>query len=263
MKYVHFVLQGKGGAGKSFVASIIAQYLQELDPKNLALDTDPLNQSLYKIKGINCEFINILNANREDIDHTRFDAVIQRIIQANADHVVIDTGSNSFLQLSNYIKSQNIIFLLEELGYKAKFHFVVNGGSEQNEAIKLTIEFANILYHIENLQNGYYDYFKPLVIWLNPMPAPLKFNNAEDSIYDDACYQLLEPLINGIVHLPKYHTNGLVKSDIFSMCNDLLTFNEFIEQSFDPNNQKFNIVSQHRIKSYQRDIYTTIAPIFH
>lgn len=263
MKHVHFVLQGKGGAGKSFVASIIAQYLQELDTNNLALDTDPLNQSLFKIKGINCKFIDILDANREDIDHTRFDAVIQRIIQVNADHVVIDTGSNSFLQLSNYIKSQNIIFLLEELGYKAKFHFVINGGSEQNEAIKLTTEFANILYHIESLQNGYYDYYKPLVIWLNPMPSPLKFNNNENSIYEDSVYQLLEPLINGIIHLPKYHPNGLVKGDIFSMRDNFLTFNEFIQQAFDPKHERFNIVAHHRIKRYQRDIYATIAPVFH
>lgn len=45
MKTIHFVLQGKGGAGKSFIASILAQYMKELDHDNLVLDTDPLNQS--------------------------------------------------------------------------------------------------------------------------------------------------------------------------------------------------------------------------
>ena len=45
MKTVHFVMQGKGGASKSFVANLIAQYIQQLNPNNLVLGIDPLNQS--------------------------------------------------------------------------------------------------------------------------------------------------------------------------------------------------------------------------
>lgn len=261
MKYVHFVLQGKGGAGKSFVASIIAQYIKELDSNNLVLDTDPLNQSLHKIKGLDCEFINILDENREDIDQTQFDRIIEKIIDTDARHTLIDTGSNSFLQLCNYIKQQYIITTLDGLGFKTKFHFVINGGSEQNEAIKLTTEFAAILYEIDQTYDGYYEDNKPLVIWLNPMPAPLKFDNA-GNFYSDQSYQLMEYLINGVIHIPTYHSNGLLKHDVFAMRNNLLTFAEFLQQPYDTQKGLYGIISKQRIVNYKRQMYQMMKSIF-
>ena len=46
MKEVHFVVQSKGGVGKSFVAMLLAQYLQDRsDDKLYCFDTDPDNQT--------------------------------------------------------------------------------------------------------------------------------------------------------------------------------------------------------------------------
>ena len=42
---VHFVLQGKGGVGKSFVASILGQYFQVRGRDVRCFDTDPVNQT--------------------------------------------------------------------------------------------------------------------------------------------------------------------------------------------------------------------------
>ena len=263
MKTVHFVMQGKGGAGKSFVANLIAQYIKQLNPNNLVLDTDPLNQSLFKMKGLGCEFINILNEEKDDINQNKFDEIFQRALTSEAEHIVIDTGSSSFLQLSTYIKKQNIITFLEDIGYKAKFHFVVNGGSEQNEAMKLTIEFANILYELEALNKGYYKDYKPLVLWLNPMPDKLKFDNANNSIIEDQIYLSLEYLIHVIVALPVYSQDGIVKSDIFSMVENLLTFDEFYKQEFDREKCNFSIIAKSRMKTYQKTVYDAIAPIFY
>ena len=41
----HFVLQGKGGVGKSFIASLITQYLTEKGRLEACFDTDPVNGS--------------------------------------------------------------------------------------------------------------------------------------------------------------------------------------------------------------------------
>ena len=49
MKQIHFILQGKGGVGKSFIASLLAQYLR--DRKNgqvVCFDTDPVNPTLSR-----------------------------------------------------------------------------------------------------------------------------------------------------------------------------------------------------------------------
>jgi Mrp family chromosome partitioning ATPase len=45
MRKAHFVLQGKGGVGKTFVASLIAQYLTERGEPVACLDTDQVNGS--------------------------------------------------------------------------------------------------------------------------------------------------------------------------------------------------------------------------
>lgn len=262
MGIVHFVMQGKGGAGKSFVANILGQYAKQLDVNNLIIDTDPLNQSLYKIKGLNCEFINILNVQKDDIDQKKIDEIIECALSSSAEHIVIDTGSSAFLQLSTYIKKQNVIALLEGIGYQTKFHFVVNGGSEQNEAMKLTLEFANILSEIEDLNRGCYHSYKPLVLWLNPMPDQLKFDNEQNDIYKDSSYILLEPLLDTVICLPIYSQDAVVKRDVFSMKDNLLTFDEFYQQPYDKEAGQFGFMAKARMKDFQKNIYKSIEPIF-
>ena len=44
-KAVHFILQGKGGVGKSLVAAI-AQYVRTRTDAVVCFDTDPINQTL-------------------------------------------------------------------------------------------------------------------------------------------------------------------------------------------------------------------------
>ena len=45
MANTHTVLQGKGGVGKSFIAAILAQYMNAMGRKPLCIDTDPVNDS--------------------------------------------------------------------------------------------------------------------------------------------------------------------------------------------------------------------------
>lgn len=41
----HFIMQSKGGAGKSVVSSLLAQYLLEKNPNLMLIDTDPSNKN--------------------------------------------------------------------------------------------------------------------------------------------------------------------------------------------------------------------------
>ena len=40
---IHFILQGKGGVGKSYVASLLTQYLQDKKKPVVGFDLDPTN----------------------------------------------------------------------------------------------------------------------------------------------------------------------------------------------------------------------------
>ena len=46
MSIVHFILQGKGGVGKSVVAALLAQYLHDKNVTVRCVDADPLNKTL-------------------------------------------------------------------------------------------------------------------------------------------------------------------------------------------------------------------------
>ena len=46
MSTVHLILQGKGGVGKSFIAALLAQYLQEKGVAVRCFDADPVNSTL-------------------------------------------------------------------------------------------------------------------------------------------------------------------------------------------------------------------------
>ncbi|EPN7157104.1 TPA: conjugal transfer protein TraL, partial [Escherichia coli] len=56
---INFILQGKGGVGKSFATSILSQYF--IDEKKLenvvVADTDPVNTTTAKVKRLNAEII--------------------------------------------------------------------------------------------------------------------------------------------------------------------------------------------------------------
>ena len=65
LKNFHFILQGKGGVGKTTVASFIAQYLKDrLQKEYLAIDTDQVNASFASFKALNVESLNIMENNQ-------------------------------------------------------------------------------------------------------------------------------------------------------------------------------------------------------
>lgn len=51
-KTAHFVMQSKGGAGKSVVSAMLAQYLLEKQKDLILVDTDPSNKTLGSYQGL-------------------------------------------------------------------------------------------------------------------------------------------------------------------------------------------------------------------
>lgn len=58
MKAVHFILQGKGGVGKSFIATLLAQYLSQHN-EIVGFDTDPVNASFEQYKSLSVQTVPI------------------------------------------------------------------------------------------------------------------------------------------------------------------------------------------------------------
>ena len=61
---VHFVLQGKGGVGKTLIASLLAQFYLKKGGPLVCLDTDPVNGSFSAIREIDASHIKLLDGDR-------------------------------------------------------------------------------------------------------------------------------------------------------------------------------------------------------
>ena len=152
MRTVHLILQGKGGVGKSLVASLLCQYLIAQGRNILAFDTDPVNQTLTGYKDLPVQELHLMKG--DDIDRRRFDQLIEDILTAPGD-VVVDNGAASFVPLSAYLKENQTIDFLDESGIRVLIHTVCTGGQAMKETADGLVSLAS---HFPTV---------PLVVWLN------------------------------------------------------------------------------------------------
>lgn len=103
MATIHFILQGKGGVGKSMVASFLYQSLRNFGKNVIAYDTDPVNATLAAFKEFNVTTLAIMRDG--NIDARKFDALLEALVSApEGSHVIVDNGASSFIALGDTIQ---------------------------------------------------------------------------------------------------------------------------------------------------------------
>ena len=127
MSTVHFVLQGKGGVGKSLIASLLYQYLHQQGLAVVGVDTDPVNAAFSGYKNLSVQSLDIMVG--DDIDQRRFDSLMEIILQQSENsHIVTDNGASTFLPLCSYLKDNAALDLLDQEGHTVLLHTVLTGG---------------------------------------------------------------------------------------------------------------------------------------
>src|SRR6202012_4577358 len=121
----HFVMQGKGGVGKSYISSLLAQYFGEKSGPLQCVDTDPVNATFAQYKRLKAQHLNILR--RGTIHEKRFDELIDRICEGDGVFVV-DTGATTFVPMWNYFVENEILQFLAEQNRSVFVHAIVTGG---------------------------------------------------------------------------------------------------------------------------------------
>lgn len=155
MATIHFILQGKGGVGKSMIASMLYQALLYYEKEVQAFDTDPVNATLGRYTEFNVTKIDIMK--NGDIDPRQFDVLFEGLMNAPADsHVIVDNGASSFVALGAYLQQNDVLPTLLEEGHKVYFHSVVTGG-------QAVVDTADGL---AELADGFPQ--SPVIVWLNP-----------------------------------------------------------------------------------------------
>lgn len=232
MAMINFVLQGKGGVGKSLVASLLAQHYLDHNVDTLCLDTDPVNRTFAAYKALNVIPVDILDDGNVDV--REFDGLVEKLLNVPKDAaVVIDNGASTFLPMCAYLKENDIISFLSDQGHNIKLHTVVTGGPAMLDTLNglktLLVNFPDV----------------PVVIWLNEYFGKLEMNGV--TVENSKLLQDAANTVHAFIRLNELRkeTFGF---DFGRMLESRLTFAE-ARASTD-----INIMARQRLVMIQRDI---------
>jgi len=131
-KALNVVITGKGGIGKSYIASLLMQYLQEIGAPVLGIDIDPCQASLATTTGLNAEAVDLLDGERINVQV--MDACITRIIEEDT-NFVLDVGAAGFVAFLSYVLRDKLFDVIMDEGKRVVVHAVVVGGPQMVETV--------------------------------------------------------------------------------------------------------------------------------
>ncbi len=233
MATINLILQGKGGVGKSFVASVMAQYLLHNGTVPACFDTDPVNASFAEYEAFEAKMLDIMD--EEMIDPVRFDSLIEPVLDLPADaQVVVDNGASTFLPLVAYLNQNGVVPFLKENGHTVRLHSVVTGGPAKRD----TLSGLNTL--LKNFAGV------PLVIWLNPFFGPIVRTEGK-SFEDFPIYRDNIQNFESVIRLPD-KSKSMFGNDLERLLSARMTFEEA------RNSSKFGVMQRQRLRMMWAEI---------
>ena len=238
MTDIHIILQGKGGVGKSVVASFITQYLLEKGKSVSAFDTDPVNKTFAGYEALDVKRVEIMDG--EDINPRKFDDLIEEIAEIKVDAVVIDNGASSFVALASYLNSNDVVNVLESMGHKVFIHSILTGGQAQKD----TLQGFSVIAKSFGSSKG------AIVVWLNEFWGEV--NSDGKGFEQMKVYKDNVDAIHAIVTIPSQKT-ATFGQDMSLMLTAKLTFDEAL------NGGEFQLMAKQRIKMIKRDLFDNMS----
>lgn len=236
---VHFILQGKGGIGKTLVSTILAQWLGQKDGAKLrCFDTDQENPTFSRYKALNVKHVPVMTDTR-NIDPKRFDALMIDILEEDG-ICVVDNGANSFTPLMAYLIENDCFAMLEEAGRKVYIHTIVGGGDTLHDTATGFAATAKAT-HV------------PLILWENEHFGRLA--SPSGKVFTDAqSYLDHAERVRGRVVLGARNPDTF-GADIKKMNTGRLTLTEVRES------ERFNVMEKQRIKVVFRDLFEQLDKV--
>jgi CobQ/CobB/MinD/ParA nucleotide binding domain len=240
MSKVHLTLQGKGGVGKSYIASLIAQQRMDRGVSVLCVDTDPVNRTFSQYEAFGARQLDLLEGSK--VNERRFDDLMEMILNEDSVDFVIDNGASSFIPLSSYLVENQAIETLVEAGKPVVVHSVITGGQALMETLSALDRLATQFCSDANL-----------VVWLNEYFGDISENGKE--FQEMKVYRENRDRISGVVRIAR-QTGDTFGKDIERMLNLKMTFDEAIASD------EFRFMAKKRLKIVKDDLFSQMARIF-
>ena len=239
MKTVHWTLNPKGGVGKSFVASLIAQRLQDRGENPGCYDTDPSNATFTGFKALDVKRVEVQDRNLE-VNIRAFDPMMEVVLGEDRSFV-IDNGSGTFVPLSNYLVQNGVFDMIADAGKQSIVHTVVTGGQALRDTLGGFVALAS------NLPES-----AKLVVWLNEYFGPVEHNGK--AFEDLEMYQENKGNVLGIIRIPDRNKETF-GHDIRTMLEERLTFNEVLQSP------TVGVMPRQRLTQVRRDLWARIDQV--
>lgn len=239
---IHFILQGKGGVGKSFSTSILSQYFKDYkEIKDLSVaDTDPVNASTARVKRLNATIVQITENNT--VIQSKFDSLFETIL-TNDGTFVVDNGASTFLPMLQYFEDNEIIPMLIDSGKNVFIHTIIVGGQAFTDTLQ---GYKNILKMVKGTQ-------AKVVVWINEFQGVPSIDGIP--IMDTGIFDKTDANLAGVVKIVNRNSDAF-DSDLKRLTEKSLTLKE-IEHDSD-----FKIMSRTRLNRVFKDIYSQLDSIY-
>jgi hypothetical protein len=182
---VHLVLAPKGGVGKSFIASLLAQFSIDRGQKMRVLDLDQSNATVAGFKALGGQPIDLLSDGGFDTD--KMDAVMD-ILVGEPGPFIMDVGASVFQDTWRYFTKYDISRGLEEQNRRLVYHVVLCGGTE-------TVHGLSGFDAIAEASHG-----RQMVVWVNPFRGPVELDGTD--FLSMSVYRKHESKVLAVVILP-------------------------------------------------------------
>ncbi|MGZ4823086.1 MAG: nucleotide-binding protein [Terriglobales bacterium] len=236
MAKAHFILQGRGGVGKTVLAFYLAQYLASRGRASTNIDTDPVNATFSGYAALQVRRLEIMED--EEINPRAFDQLVEMIATAQGQDVIIDNGASSFVPLSHFLITNQVPSLLTEMGHELVVHIAIAGAQSLLDTVN---GFAQLAQQFPSDAH--------LVVWLNPYYGPIEH---EGKTFEQMkAYVANKERVAAIVRLPnlKKETYG---RDLAEMLQARLTFSEALT------NSTLTIMTRQRLKLIRDQVFAQI-----
>lgn len=237
-KAAHFVLQGKGGVGKTLVSNLLAQYLETTGVEVRCFDTDPVNHSLARIPALNVSKVPLYKDGTSEADNRALDKMLSDMAGHPATYVV-DNGATSFKPMSQHLIADGSIELLLDLDFSVVLHLVISTGPE----LEMTLSgVSGILESLDDLSI-------PVILWINEKGISFE-EQAETDFESSAFFNEYKTRITGLITIPflPKATRGVFET----MLNNKLTFEEA------ENSDAFFLIEQKRLGKLKETFFSSV-----
>jgi hypothetical protein len=233
MTKAHFILQGRGGVGKTVVAVMLSQFLASRGREPINIDTDPVNATFSGYAALNVRRLEIMED--DEINPRAFDSLVEMIAVAKGTDIIVDNGASSFVPLSHFLISNQVPSLLTQMGHELVVHIAIAGAQSLLDTVN---GFAQLARQFPEQAQ--------LVVWLNPYYGPIEH---EGKTFEQMkAYVANKDRVAAIVRLPslKKETYG---RDLAEMLQARLTFDEALASS------ALTIMTRQRLKIVRDQVF--------